>query len=454
MSTGARFTCLSCQVAFVSPEGQRDHMRTDWHRYNLKRKAADLPPIAAVTFAQKLQEQQSKQMQEVDRAEYASECQPCHKAFASEGAYKSHVASKKHKETVAKWEQKQAAAAAAKGESSMDEDDEQDGQSKAAQQPQVNWHLKLSQAKTEDEIEAILQEKMASCRMLAETDCLFCSHGAASFEDNLSHMAKAHSFFIPDIEFLVDIKGLIKYLADKVAVANVCILCNGKGRTLHSIEAVQHHMVSKGHCMIPYEDGQNAEFDEFYDFSAQYEDEDDEDVVSVDGDDDEEAGEWEDDENATEADDAPRRKPKYAALHWRSPCHPAHTDADTHASFTRKQAYVSEDTTELVLPSGIRVGHRAFRTYWNQTIRTQQIVPGSRDDPAMITRMSDEYKLLGYTNPQSFSSALIARQKKKMRHERQQQTKHQMRAEYEFRTRIGYIRNNQKHVVDPNRPTQ
>ena len=49
------YTCLSCQVAFKNPQDQRTHMRSDWHRYNLKRKVAELGPVSAIAFAQKLQ---------------------------------------------------------------------------------------------------------------------------------------------------------------------------------------------------------------------------------------------------------------------------------------------------------------------------------------------------------------------------------------------------------------
>lgn len=47
------YTCLACQVAFESAEGQRIHYRSDWHRYNLKRKVADLPPVSLEQFQQK-----------------------------------------------------------------------------------------------------------------------------------------------------------------------------------------------------------------------------------------------------------------------------------------------------------------------------------------------------------------------------------------------------------------
>lgn len=46
------------------------------------------------------------------------------------------------------------------------------------------------------------------------TDCLFCSHHSKSLMKNLAHMTKVHSFFIPDVEFLVNLKGLIRYLGE------------------------------------------------------------------------------------------------------------------------------------------------------------------------------------------------------------------------------------------------
>lgn len=46
------------------------------------------------------------------------------------------------------------------------------------------------------------------------TNCLFCSHHSKSLMKNLSHMTKVHSFFIPDVEFLIDLKGLICYLGE------------------------------------------------------------------------------------------------------------------------------------------------------------------------------------------------------------------------------------------------
>ena len=52
---GSGLTCLACAAAFSTPAEQKEHYRSDWHRYNLKRKLAELPPISADGFARRLQ---------------------------------------------------------------------------------------------------------------------------------------------------------------------------------------------------------------------------------------------------------------------------------------------------------------------------------------------------------------------------------------------------------------
>ena len=56
----ASFTCITCRVAFADADRQRAHYKGDWHRYNLKRKVVDLPPITAENFLQKAQALQAQ----------------------------------------------------------------------------------------------------------------------------------------------------------------------------------------------------------------------------------------------------------------------------------------------------------------------------------------------------------------------------------------------------------
>ena len=42
---------------------------------------------------------------------------------------------------------------------------------------------------------------------ITSTSCLFCSSSSPTVEENLKHMSSTHSFFVPDLEFLVDVEG-------------------------------------------------------------------------------------------------------------------------------------------------------------------------------------------------------------------------------------------------------
>ena len=62
------FTCVTCGIAFTRPDEQRTHFRSDFHRYNMKRRLADLAPIKAQQFDEKFYEHK-EQVQQAARAE-------------------------------------------------------------------------------------------------------------------------------------------------------------------------------------------------------------------------------------------------------------------------------------------------------------------------------------------------------------------------------------------------
>ncbi|KAJ1725240.1 pre-60S factor rei1 [Coemansia erecta] len=453
------FTCMACQVAFYSADQQRSHYRTDWHRYNLKRKVAELPSITAESFAQRVLAQQAKTLEDEKKKGFSAECTVCRKSYGSENGFKNHLESKKHKEAEAKMvERMQAeedlraeqeaiaeslasayisnsnagaqqntddsAAAAAivsavesavdavppvsasernpkvsdfpisdDEESSEDEDDDEDeddeddaeeGEDQGTgdktqtadadtqeKQPTSESVLRsqersikqeLQQATTEEEVVKILEKKKTtSVRLNIETDCLFCTHKSPSFDDNMSHMSHAHSLFIPDLEYLVDLRGLVKYLADKLSVANVCLYCNGRGRALQSLDAVRKHMLDKGHCKIAYETEIDVlEISDFYDFSSTYPD----------------AHEHDADEEVEGSTALVKGSGKYGG-----------PDA------------LEEEDGELVLPSGARIGHRSLQRYYKQSIPLER----TEKDSVVIHKMLTNYS----ENPGQFNTQLI-----------------------------------------------
>lgn len=76
--------------------------------------------------------------------------------------------------------------------------------------------------------------------------CLFCDAENESFDDNILHMSKAHSFVIPHQDSLtIDSETLIGYLHLIINGYGECILCATRRGT---VQGIQHHMVAKGHC--------------------------------------------------------------------------------------------------------------------------------------------------------------------------------------------------------------
>ncbi|KAI9347638.1 C2H2 type zinc-finger-domain-containing protein [Obelidium mucronatum] len=337
---GSLFTCLACHVAFRSADNQRDHYRSDWHRYNLKRKVAELPPVSMENFAQRLSAQAAKSSEDAAKQGFSATCQVCRKTYSTENGYANHLASKKHREAQVAWDKAEASgvrlakqsansgtAAAAPTAASSSQD--------AAPKAQIPWRVQLASAQTEDELNAVIDSKIAaSIHLDPHQDCLFCTNKSESMESNLKHMAVAHSFFVPDLEFLVDMEGLLRYLAEKISVGNVCIFCNGKGRALHTLEAVRKHMIDKGHCKVEYEDGGELELGDFYDFSSTWAD---------DNEDDEEA-EWEDMEDGeTEGMEIDPSEIEDAIVARRA---------------RKRVPILSEDGMQLTLPSGKKILHK------------------------------------------------------------------------------------------------
>ena len=43
-------TCLTCRVVFADIDKGREHYKSEWHRYNLKRKVAQMAPLSAEVY--------------------------------------------------------------------------------------------------------------------------------------------------------------------------------------------------------------------------------------------------------------------------------------------------------------------------------------------------------------------------------------------------------------------
>jgi len=240
-------TCITCQVRFNDADMHRVHFKGDWHRYNLKRKVADLPVVTAEAFESR-KEIHEKQVK-IDNKQITVPtlyCVACGKNFKNVKAYENHINSKKHQEMILKFEAKPAFIPKHEEPEEVEEEDDDDMEVEEVDSDE--WE--------EDPIPS--------------TDCLFCSHHSSTLEKNIVHMTSVHSFFLPDPEYVTDVEGLIEYLGAKVGQGHMCLWCNEKGKRFTAASDVQKHMLDKGHCKLIHDGESLIEYDEWYDYSTSY----------------------------------------------------------------------------------------------------------------------------------------------------------------------------------------
>lgn len=346
MTSSSSFTCASCQVVFQSSEQQRDHYRSEWHRYNLRRKTSELPPVTEQIFNQRLTNMittsKTKEMA-VEESQQARECMACKKVFSSEKSFENHVRSKKHLEAVANFSDSEMGQLVRKVDKTTLKDRE----------PSPTTLMMMSNL-DEAQTEAALKAHLESAKHLEVEECIFCPHKAESFEANIQHMTIEHSLYIPDLQFVKDLRGLIKYLGEKVSIGFTCLYCPASIQPFRSLPSVRKHMRDKGHCKIRFDDTGFDELSEFYDYSSSYP------VVEDDGDE-----EFEDVDTDEEGDYLP--SPDVAVL--------------------------SPDGTELILPDGRTIGHRAYRIYYKQNLHSS-VIRESRERE-LVAQMVNDYSASG-----------------------------------------------------------
>ncbi|KAK9512505.1 hypothetical protein O3M35_000913 [Rhynocoris fuscipes] len=344
------FTCISCRVAFSNADIQRQHYKTDWHRYNLKRKVVNLPPVTSEDFQLRVLQQREKDAALLQDTSVF--CKVCRKSFGSAPAFENHLNSKKHKDSFTLW--------------TLDDKVNTDSISEPVMQSRKE--ISENQEDSDDsDIEEVDSDEwdedmdeISEDNPILKNNCLFCNHHSASMTKNLKHMSIEHSFFIPDIEYLVDIKGLLLYLGEKICKFYLCLWCNWKGREFHSMEAAQAHMKDKGHCKILHEGETLAEFESYYDYSQSY------------------------------------------------PDHEEDMDIDEEIIIPE----LDGGDFQLTLPSGATVGHRTLLRYYKQHFSPNQIVTTNK---SKINKVLSSYRALGWTTTDKIAAEKKAKDIKYMK---------------------------------------
>ncbi|CAL1673203.1 unnamed protein product [Lasius platythorax] len=328
------FTCITCHIMFTNSEAHKVHYKSEWHRYNLHRKVSELPPITLEAFEQKSTVYRTGDTdKDKDKEKKNQKCKMCRKKFGSEKQYSNHLVSKNHKK---KMEEKNKDAVFSKNPTNTENEMEIDTDSDVESLNSEEWL---------DDLENPIERN----------DCLFCDHHSRSITRNLKHMMVEHSFFVPDLEYCIDQRGLLTYLGQKIYSEYTCLWCNNSGRQLQSVEAVRSHMIDKGHCRMLFEGETLLEYMRFYDYSLSYPD-------------------------AKDAD--PDSEPPKTVL-----------DVEGY---------------ELKLPSGKVIGHRALMRYYKQNLGLEPVTRTKKSEEK-LRKLLMQYRALGDANMQMEAAQRRAR---------------------------------------------
>ncbi|KAJ6806118.1 cytoplasmic 60S subunit biogenesis factor REI1-like protein 1 [Iris pallida] len=285
-------TCNACNKEFEEESQQKLHYRSEWHRYNLKRKVAGVPGVTEALF-QARQSALAEERSKLSAAPMSYSCSLCGKEYRSSKAHAQHLKSRSHVMRASQASDLPTAGVTiikpltSRASSQptvlpktqkVDEDEESEDEwveadpnedldmaADSLNDMHVGEHMSVSGSDESDDMDED-EEVDVSC-------CFICDIKHKTIENCMIHMHKQHGFFIPDVEYLKDPEGLLMYVGLKVKRDYMCLYCNDRCQPFQSLEAVRKHMIAKGHCKIRYGDGgddEEAEFEEFYDYSSSY----------------------------------------------------------------------------------------------------------------------------------------------------------------------------------------
>jgi pre-60S factor REI1 len=299
--------CNTCRAAFSGIEKVKEHYRSEWHILNSKRRASNLMPLTKAEF------------------KALGIAAPPKKSAAPAPAPAAPVAAPAAPARVLK---KSAAAMPAAVEGEGDEEGEGDA---------------------DEGEEGEEEEEGAEVEVLpvAPTISIFDTKEFATVDECVEYMATAFGFFIPDVEYLVDLEGFLQYLGEKVKLGGFCLYCQ---RQMKPGRPCQNHMRSKSHCKVAFEEGVDMEeFEDFYDYTASY-------------------------DGALEDEDGNVRQVEISPL------------------------------GELVLLDGRVAGHRDYRIYYQQRFRPEET------RPSVLAQQREELERLGIKYGATMGGARISRE--------------------------------------------
>lgn len=246
MSTTVNLTSTTAPgKIFGSRAELAEHYKSDWHKYNLKRREANMPMLTQEEFNARLEAALALRKEREGREARSGTDHLKDKRVPND---KSKI--KKNKTETKRISKRQLR--------------QQERNVGFANSVQSDESLETDNAQDIHEEDEEMKEEEAP--EIDPKQSLFDKHVSIDVKSNIEYMYNKFGFFIPDKEFLIDEEGLIGYCAEKIKLGHTCLYCQKIFRTWRGC---QKHMLNSSHAKIRYEAGIDLEeFDVFYDFTA------------------------------------------------------------------------------------------------------------------------------------------------------------------------------------------
>ncbi|SCA48393.1 zinc finger protein, putative [Plasmodium ovale] len=253
------YNCYTCNIQIYNYSFFRYHFKSEWHKYNLKRKLLNLNAVNELTFNEKLQSLKNPE----EGKEGNSSAHKKHSNSSNKKKKEVELCSgKKVSNNNAAIQVTNATGTTVSRDTTGEiiADSAVDANGAVGTSNHSNSEVaKVKYASGED---VLLKKNVKYDNPLV---CFFDNRIFTTIEENIKHMNDNYTFFIPDIKYVTNLKKIILTIGKKIYEENICIYCF---RYSKCVKSIQSHMICKSHTKL------HTDFfvfiEKYYDFSKTY----------------------------------------------------------------------------------------------------------------------------------------------------------------------------------------
>jgi pre-60S factor REI1 len=198
---------------FASRSELADHYKSDWHKYNLKRREAGLTLLEEKEFKARLEAALALR-KEKEKKTGTDHIKNINK--------KDYSKKKQNKKTNHNKVNNNNAVISSSDDTKMEEEE------KPSEEDNDNNIINNDETTETTTRSSRLPAALVESQENPEIDpkqSLFDQHQSDTLEKNVEYMQKEFGFFLPDQDCLVDLEGLLGYAHEKIKLGHYCLYC-------------------------------------------------------------------------------------------------------------------------------------------------------------------------------------------------------------------------------------